>query len=48
MGRQKLSIAKEGLLIKVREKDIDRYLSVIKKRASDHLTGSRWAVRSYR
>ena len=41
--------AREGLQkIKVNEKDIDRYLSIIENRASKHLTGSRWIVNSYR
>lgn len=44
-----IPISREGLQkIKVKEKDIDRYLSVIEKRASEHLTGSRWTVKSYR
>lgn len=44
-----IPIAREGLQnLKVNEYDIERYLSVIEKRASDHLTGSRWIVNSYR
>lgn len=44
-----LPIAREGLQkLKISRDDIDQYLSVIEKRASGHLTGSRWLVNSYR
>jgi CBS domain-containing protein len=44
-----IPIAREGLQnIGINDADIDRYLGVIEKRASGHLTGSRWIVNSYR
>ncbi len=44
-----IPISREGLKkLKVEENDIDRYLSIIEKRATKHLTGSRWTVKSYR
>ncbi|PKD42777.1 CBS domain-containing protein [Rhodohalobacter barkolensis] len=44
-----IPVAREGLQnLGVNEKDIERYLGVIKKKASNYLTGSRWTVNSYR
>lgn len=44
-----LPVAGEGLQkIGVDANDIDKYLGIIEKRASDHHTGSRWIVNSYR
>ncbi|CAN5192024.1 glutamate-cysteine ligase family protein [soil metagenome] len=44
-----IPIARQGLEnLNINKNDIDKYLSVIEKRASGHLTGARWIVKSYR
>ena len=43
-----LPIARKGLLAqKVYKKDIDKYLSIIEARATKHMNGARWALRSF-
>lgn len=40
--------ARSGLkLMKVDERDIDKYLGLIEKRTESHITGARWMLRSY-
>jgi len=44
-----IPMSREGLeKIHINPEDIEKYLSVIEKRAAGHLTGSRWIVKSYR
>ena len=43
-----LPIARKGLVAqKVYKKDIDKYLSIIEARATKHMNGARWALRSF-
>ncbi len=43
-----LPLAKEGLKHrKVRTSDINKYLDIIEARAKNHITGARWALRSF-
>lgn len=43
-----LPIARKGLIAqKVYKKDIDKYLSIIEARATKHMNGARWALRSF-
>jgi CBS domain-containing protein len=44
-----IPMARQGLeKIDINQEDIDRYLTIIEKRASGYATGSRWIVNSYR
>ncbi len=46
--KQLIPIARKGLVkMKVKKKDIDRYLGIIKGRADKHMNGARWALRAY-
>lgn len=43
-----LPLSREGLRqMKINEQDIDTYLGVIHERATSHMTGARWMLRSY-
>ena len=43
-----LPIARKGLLKqKIAKKDINKYLSIIEARATKHMNGARWALRSF-
>ena len=46
--KELIPIAKEGLKHrKVKTADINKYLGIVKDRAKNHKTGSRWALRSF-
>lgn len=46
--KQLIPIARKGLTkMKVKKSDIDRYLGIIKGRASKHMNGARWTLRAY-
>ncbi|MCB9328917.1 MAG: CBS domain-containing protein [Lewinellaceae bacterium] len=43
-----IPISRKGLLSKgINQKDIDRFLGIIKGRAESHMNGARWLLRSY-
>ncbi len=48
MVNRLILIAEKGLQSKqVDQKDIDKYLGVIKQRAKNHMTGARWMLRAF-